>query len=62
MLVKAIYIWHIHVIGYLPSFYGKMHLLTFDLVQTQGKVKSGGTAPEVDGYGPLINSNHGAFH
>ena len=39
-----------------------MNLLTFDLVQRQRKVKSGGTAPEVDGYGPLINNRHGAFH
>ena len=59
MLVKAIYIWHI--ICYLPSFYVKMHVLTFDLVQRQRKVKSGGTAPEDDGYEPLINNSHGGF-
>ena len=60
MLVKSIYIWLI--IGYLPSFYTKMHLLTFDFVQRQRKVKSGCIAHEVDGYGPLINNSHGAFH
>ena len=60
MLVKGIYTWHI--IGYRPSVYAKMHVLIFDLVQRQRKVKSGGTAPEVDGYGPLINNSYGAFH
>ena len=39
-----------------------MNLLNFALVQRQRKVKSGGTAPEVDGYEPLINNSHGAFH
>ena len=60
MLVKAIYTWHIR--SYLPSVYAEMNLLTFDLVQRQRKVKSGGTAHEVDGYGPAINNSHGAFH
>ena len=59
MLVKAIYTWHI--ISYFPSVYTKMNLLTFDLVQSQRIVKSGGTTPEVDGYGPLNNNSHGAF-
>ena len=54
------YTWH--MIGYLPSFYAQMHLLTIDIVQRQQKVKSGGTAPEVDGYGPQINNRYGAFH
>ena len=53
MLVKAIYTWRL--IGFSPSFYAKMHLLTFDLVQIQKKVKSGGTAPKVDE--PLINNS-----
>ena len=39
-----------------------MHLLTFDLVQRQRNVKSSDTAPEVDGYVPLINNNYDAFH
>ena len=53
-----------HMIGYSLSFYAKMHLLTFDLVQRQRKVKSNVTAPEVDGYGygPMINNSHGVFH
>ena len=38
------------IIGYIPSFYAKVHLLIFDVVQSQRKVKSGGTAPEADGY------------
>ena len=33
-----------------------MNLLTFAFVQGQRKVKLGGTAPEVDGYGPLMVS------
>ena len=47
---------------YRPSFYANMHLLTFDLVLRQRKVKSGGTAPEVYGYGPQINDSYSAFH
>ena len=48
MLVKAKYTWYI--IDYPLSFYAKMHLLTFNLLQRQRKVKSGDTSPEVDGY------------
>ena len=36
-------------LGYPLSFWGKMHFVTFDLVQTQWKVILGGTDPEVDG-------------
>ena len=51
------------MIVYRPSVYVKMHLLTFDLVHLQRKVKSSGTAPDIDGYGPLIfNDSYGAFH
>ena len=39
-----------------------MHLVTFDLVQTQRKVISGGIAPKVDGKGSLINTSSGVFH
>ena len=50
------------MIGYSLPFYAKIHLMTFDLVQKHEKVKSNVTAPEVDGYGPVINNNHGVFH
>ena len=42
--------------------YKKMHLMTFDLVQRQRKVKSNVTALEVDGYGPMLSKSHGVFH
>ena len=50
------------MIGYSLLFYAKMHLLTFELVQRQRKVKSDVTAPEVDGYGSMINDSYGIFH
>ena len=49
------------MIGYSLSFYAKMLLLTFDLVQRQRKVKSTVTVREVDRYGPMINNSHGVF-
>ena len=39
-----------------------MHFVTFDLVQIQWKVILGGTDPEVDGKGSLINTNSCAFY
>ena len=60
MLCKAMYTWP--MIGYSVPFYAKMHLMTFDLVQRHRKVKSNVTAPEVDGYVPMINNSHGVFH
>ena len=54
------YTWY--MIGYSLPFYAKMHVMTFDLVQRQRKVKSNVTAPDVDGYGPMINNSHGVFH
>ena len=60
MLCKAMYTWH--MLGYSLPFHAKMHLMTFDLVQGHRKVKSNVTAPEVDGYGPMINNSHGVFH
>ena len=38
-------------------FYATMHMI-FDLVQTQRKVKSDGTAPEIDAYGTLIDNSY----
>ena len=54
------YTWH--TTGSLCHFMQKMHLISFDLVQRHRKVKSNVTAPEVDGYGPMINNSHGVFH
>ena len=54
------YTWH--MIGNSLPFYAKTHLMTFDFVQSHRKVKSNVAAPEVDGYGPMINNSHSVFH
>ena len=48
--------------GYTPPFNVKVHLLTFDLIQRQKKVKSIVTALEVDRHGPLYTLANGIFH
>ena len=39
-----------------------MHWMTRDLVQRHKKVKSNVTAPDVDGYGPMISDSHGVIN
>ena len=51
----------IYMIGYSVILCKNVLKLTFDLVRRQRKVKSSVTAPEVDGYGPMINNGHGVF-
>ena len=60
LLCKAMYTRH--MIGYSLPIYAKMQLMTLILVQRHTMVKSNVTAPEVDGYEPMINNSHGVFH
>ena len=51
-----------HCLSFFSAILCEMHLMTFGLVQRHRNVKSNVTAPEVDGYRPMINNSHGVFH